>query len=731
MAKFPFYRQLDMMDCGPTCLRMIAKYHGKSVSLEHLRKHTYMDREGVSLQSIGEAAETIGFQTIAVMLDYNTLLNDVPLPCIAHWKQNHFIVVYKVTKKHIWVADPAKERIKYTRQEFEKHWASTVNAEGQKEGILMALEVGGDFDQSSIEEPADKASLWFLWKYAKKYKKLWVQMGLGLIISTIVNIAFPFLTQAIVDVGINTQNLNFIYVVIAAQLMLYFAQVSAQVIRMWIMLHVTTRINISLVSDFLIKLMRLPISFFGTKMTGDLLRRINDHIRIDNFLTNTLLLAVFSSVNLVIFTIVLALFNFKIFTVFLIGSILYVLWVYFFMNRQRTLDYQLFEQQANDQNKIMELINGMQEIKLQNSEQRKRWEWERIQAKLFKVKMSSLKVRQYQLIGSDFVNEIKNITITLIAAQAVLDGSITLGAMLAIQYIIGQANVPLKDLPTYMMSTQEAKISLERLNEIHTMENEGSNLDQGSDLMVEQGDFVLKNLWFQYGGPTSPVILKDVNLTIPSGKVTAIVGTSGSGKTTLLKLLLKFYEPTRGEIHMSDLQLSNVNNRYWRGRCGSVMQDGYIFEDTIAKNIAVSDEHVDKVKLLKAVKIANIKTYIESLPLGYNTKIGNSGVGLSQGQRQRILIARAVYKNPDFLFFDEATNALDAKNEKAIVENLDRFFEGKTVIVVAHRLSTVKNADQIVVIEQGEILEVGSHKELAAAKGAYFNLVKNQLELGG
>lgn len=731
MAKFPFYQQLDAMDCGPTCLRMICQYYGKSVSLQHLRSITYQDREGVSLHSIGEAAEQMGFQTIAVKVDYQTLLDDVPLPCIGHWKQEHFVVIYKVKKDKVWVSDPAKGRLRYSRTEFEQYWASTVGQNGEKEGILMALELGGDFDTSEIADEVDKSSLRFLWRYARKYKPLLLQVGLALLISTVVGLAFPFLTQAIVDVGIGTQNLQFIYIAIAAQLMLYLSQIAAEAIRMWIMLHITTRINISLISDFLIKLMRLPIRFFGTKMTGDLLRRINDHSRIDHFLTQTMLTAIFSVFNLLVYSAVLAIFNWKIFTLFLVGSAVYILWIYFFMKRRRVLDHRLFEQEAQDQNKIMELINGMQEIKLQNSEQRKRWEWERIQAKLFKVKIAALQLTQYQTLGSSFINRLKNITITLIAAQAVLDGEITLGALLAIQYIIGQANVPLNSFPSYLISTQEAKISLERLNEIHSGEDEASEQDFQASQIMNTGDFIFKDLDFQYGGPESPMILKKVNLRIPEGKVTAIVGTSGSGKTTLLKLLLQFYDPVRGEIRLGDTDLRRIHRRYWRGRCGAVMQDGYIFEDTIAQNIAVSDATVDKAKLLRAVEIANIRTFIDQLPLGYNTKIGNSGVGLSQGQRQRILIARAVYKNPDFLFFDEATNALDAKNEKTIVENLDQFFEGKTVVVVAHRLSTVKNADQIVVIEQGEIIEVGTHSELAAARGAYFDLVKNQLELGG
>ena len=551
-----------------------------------------------------------------------------------------------------------------------------------------------------------------------------------MLIGSLLQLLFPFLTQSIVDIGINNQDISFINLILIAQLVLYASRTAVEFIRSWILLHLGTRINISIISDFLIKLMKLPISFFDTKMIGDLLQRIQDHRRIEHFLTSSTLNILFSFVNLIIFGAVLIYYNLTIFLVFAIGSIIYALWILIFMRRRRELDFKLFDQMADNQSNLIQLITGMQEIKLNNAEKQKRWEWERIQAKLFRVSIKSLALNQYQQVGSVFVNEVKNIFISFLAAKSVIDGDITLGMMLAIQYIIGQLNTPINDLIGFIHSTQDAKISLERLGEIHAKENEEDENIQKVTIFPNDKSLYTEDLCFQYAGPHSEMVLEGINMVVPEGKLTAIVGTSGSGKTTLVKLLLKFYNPVKGNIRLGDIQLGNFSNRIWRDKCGSVMQDGFIFSDSIAKNITVSDEHIDRERLFYAVKMANIQDFIESLPLGYNTKIGNDGHGLSQGQKQRILIARAVYKDPEYLFFDEATNALDAHNEKIIMENLNQFFEGKTVVVVAHRLSTVKNADQIIVLEKGKIVERGDHKELIAKKGVYYHLVKNQLELG-
>lgn len=727
--KFPFYQQLDQMDCGPTCLRMIAEYYGKSYSLQFLRDRCYIDREGVSLMGISDAAENIGMRTLAIKVPFSTddpdeaSLLEVGLPCIAHWRQRHFVVVYKLNEKHVWVADPGKGRMKMKRKDFERGWVSDGGM-----GIILMLEPSPDFFQQD-NEIVKKTGLSFLISYFKPYKSLILQLILGLTLASLFQLIFPFLTQAIVDVGIENQNLNFIYLILGAQLMLFLSQTSVKFIQSWILLHIGTRINVSLISDFLIKLMRLPIGFFDIKMIGDLLQRIKDHDRIEAFLTNSTLITIFSFFNLIIFSIVLLIYNRLIFFIFVIASIIYILWVTVFLKKRREIDYQNFEQLSENRNALIELIQGMQEIKLQNSEKKRRWQWANIQARLFRLSIKSMAISQYQDIGAGFISQLKDILISFFAAKAVIEGQMTLGMMLAVQYIIGQLNAPLQQMVNFIRSAQDAEISLERLGEIHNKEEESREDDGSIDILPENGNLIISDLDFRYNA-LSDLVLKDINLEIPRGKVTAIVGTSGSGKTTLVKLLLGFYPPTKGNIRLGGIHISNVRKRLWRSKCGAVMQDGYIFTDTIANNIAESDEHVNKEKLLKSVKIANIQEFIEHLPLGYNTIVGARGNGVSQGQRQRLLIARAVYKNPDYLFFDEATNALDAKNEKVIMENMNTFFEGRTVVVVAHRLSTVKNADQIVVLEKGELIERGTHEELVNKRGSYYSLVKNQLELG-
>lgn len=726
--KFPFTRQHDAMDCGPACLQMIAKYWGKNYSLQYLREHSFLTREGVSMLGISEAAEQIGFRTIGVKISYEQLVNEVTLPCIVHWKQNHFVVVYKIHKDRVHVADPGHGLIKYTTEEFLKNWIST-KSDGEEKGVALLLDPTPDFYAAQDEKP-DKTKLAFVFNYLKPYKKYIVQLFLGLLLGSILQLIFPFLTQSIVDYGISNKNIAFVTLILIAQLVLFSSQTVVEFIRSWILLHISTRINISIISDFLIKLMKLPISFFDTKMIGDIMQRIGDHNRIENFLTSSTLNTLFSAVNLVIFSIVLCIYSIKIFLIFLLASVLYVLWVTIFLKRRRQLDHKRFAQAAAEQSNLFQMITGMQEIKLNNCERQKRWEWENIQARLFKVSVKGLALSQYQQAGAFFINESKNIVISFFAASAVITGDMTLGMMMAVQYIIGQLNSPISQLIGFIQSAQDAKISLERLGEIHNKEDEEKEDEARITIFPEDKTLSVNNLSFQYEGPLSEMVLQDVGLKIPEGKITAVVGMSGSGKTTLVKLLLGFYPPVKGDIRVGDINLANVSHRAWRDKCGAVMQDGFIFSDSIAKNIAVGDETVDKQKLLHAVKVANIQDMIESLPLGYNTKIGQEGHGLSQGQKQRILIARAVYKNPEYIFFDEATNALDANNERVIMENLERFFQGRTVVIVAHRLSTVKNADNIVVLEKGRIVEQGTHRELTKLKGVYYHLVKNQLELG-
>jgi len=716
------------MDCGPTCLRMVAEFYGKKYSLQNLREKSFITRAGVSMLGISDAAEAIGFRTMGVKASLAKMAEEQPVPFIAHWRQNHFVVVYKITKKAVFVSDPAHGHVTYTRDEFNKQWATTKQ-EGEEVGIALLLEPTPAFYELKGEE-RKRTSFAFLLQYLRPHKKFLVQLLLGMILGSLLQLIFPFLTQSVVDIGINTQNLNFVYLVLIAQMVLFIARMTTDFIRGWILLHISTRINISLISDFLIKLMKLPVGFFDSKMIGDLMQRIGDHRRIENFLTSETLNILFSFFNIILFGAVLAFYSWSIFFIFLIGSTLYITWILLFMKKRRELDFKRFQQASDNQSNLIQLITGMQEIKLNNCEKQKRWEWERIQARLFKVSVKGLALSQYQQAGSVFFNEGKNILISIMAAASVIKGDMTLGMMVAVQYITGQLNSPISQMITFLQSWQDANISLERLGEIHDKKDEEDpDLPKLTELPSNK-DITISNLTYQYEGPHSPNVLEQIDLQIPQQKITAIVGASGSGKTTLVKLMLGFYPPVEGSINIGQSALENYSQRMWRDRCGVVMQDGFIFSDTIAKNIAVSDETIDQARLLHAVKVANIREFIEALPLSYNTKVGQEGSGISQGQRQRILIARAVYKNPEYIFLDEATNALDANNEKVIMENLQEFFKGRTVVVVAHRLSTVKHADQIVVLDKGKIVEIGNHQELTAKRGAYFELVKNQLELG-
>ena len=733
MKRFPHYTQPDAMDCGPTALRIVAKYYGRHYNLPYLRDLAFKSREGVSLLSLSDAAEKIGFRTQRVRLGFNQL-SEGTFPFILHWNQNHFIVIYKIEKKKkgavIYVSDPAAGLLKYSKEEFLRCWANTKE-DGEDKGIAMFLEPTPDFYIEKGEK-INKAGFLYLFSYIKPYRKLIVQLLLGFLTGSLLSLLLPFLTQAIVDVGITTNNLDFIVLVLIAQLVLTISQTAVGFVRSWIMLHVSVRVGISLISDFLIKLMRLPIRFFDTKMIGDLRQRIDDNNRIQSFLTGNLISMSFGMFMFIIYSFIMAYYDWRILLIFYAGSILYVGWILLFLKRRKEIDYKRFSVSAANQSNVYQLITGMQEIKLNSCEKQKRWEWERIQANLFRVSIKGLMLQQNQQAGSIFINQAKNILISFISAKAVIEGDLTLGMMMAVQYIIGQLNSPINEFIGFIQTAQDAKISLERLGEIHEREDEEpENVSKIAELPVPtQRTLKIENLSFHYEGPRSPRVLKGICLTIPENKITAIVGASGSGKTTLLKLLLGFYPPNEGKIRLGDIEFEQFSMDMWRKKCGSVMQDGYIFSDTIANNIAVADDIPDKDKLFDAVTAANIRDYIEGLPLRYNTKIGQEGVGLSQGQKQRILIARAVYKNPDFLFFDEATNALDANNEERIMQNMNDFFKGKTVITVAHRLSTVKNADQIVVLDKGEIIELGTHSELVSQKGAYYTLVKNQLELG-
>ncbi len=677
---------------------------------------------------VSDAAEAIGFRTMGVSLSPEKLFTQAPLPLIVHWQQNHFVVVYKVTRKKVFVADPAFGLVSYTHEEFLKNWVSSVKDQ-EKKGHALLIEPTPEF-YAQEGEKVRRSSFRFLFSYLKPYKKFLFQLLLGVLLGSILQLLFPFLTQSIVDVGINNRDIGFIFLVLIAQFVLFISRMTVEFIRGWILLHLSTRINIFLISDFLIKLMKLPMSFFDIKLIGDILQRIGDQRRIENFLTVSSLNILFSLVNFLIFGIVLAIYSLKILALFLVGSTLYFLWLSFFMKRRRELDFRRFTKLSENQSKLIQLIAGIQEIKLFNAEKQKRWEWENIQSGLFRVNIKSLSLRQYQEAGGVFINESKNILITILAATAVINGEMTLGMMLAVSYIIGQLNGPVEQMINFLHIAQDAKISLERLGEIHEIKNEESDEKGGIILIPEKRTIEIKDLTFQYEGPQSRKVLNNLNLVIPENAVTAIVGISGSGKTTLIKLILGFYNPIEGEIKVGDTLLGSFSIHTWRRKCGVVMQDGFIFSDTIANNIALGDEKIDKVKLMKSVNVANVRDFIESLPNGYNTLVGAHGHILSGGEKQRILIARAVYRDPEFLFIDEGTSSLDAENEKMIIDNLQDFFRDKTVVVVAHRLSTVKNAGQIVVLDNGKIVEKGRHDELINNKGNYYNLVRNQLELG-
>ena len=713
------------MDCGPTCLRMIAEYYGKSYSLSYLRDQCYVTREGASLLALREGAVSIGLQSSCVSVSLDYLDTENVLPCIAHWDNNHFVVIYKINKDKVYVADPAHGKIKYKKEMFLKHWSNA----GNNEGYALLLEPSSEFYTNQENPPRNKNFI-FLFSYLKPYYQLLTQLIIGMIIASMIQLVLPFLTQMIVDKGINNRNIGFLKIILAGQLILISSRIFVNHIRSWLLFYISTPVNISLVYDFLIKLIRLPISFFDTKMLGDILQRVGDHQRIEYFITNSFLNIALTVINIIVFSVVLIIYNFKIFIIFAAGTAFYLIWILLFLKKRREIDYYRFKETSKNQNMIIQLIMGMQEIKLNLCHNKKIRNWIKIQDDLFLTGIKSLSLTQKQQSGCTLIQESQNIIITFISAYSVIQGDITLGMMLAIQFIIGQLNGPVDQLVHFIAVAQDAKLSFERIDEIHQKQDEEDTEKMNFKIIPDDADIVISDLSFQYGDPYSEKVLKNVSFVLPNKKITAIVGSSGSGKTTLLKLLLGFYQPVSGEIKIGEIPIKDISCSSWREKCGLVMQDGYIFSETIAENIALKDEIIDQNRLQQSAEIANIDEFIKSLPSGYNTKIGAEGHGLSQGQKQRVLIARAVYKNPEYIFFDEATNSLDANNEYTIMKNLDLFFHNRTVVIVAHRLSTVKNADKIIVLNKGSIEEVGTHNELINLKGFYYELVKNQLELG-
>ena len=733
--KLKFFPQHDQMDCGPACLAMISSYYGKDFGLQYLRNKSFITREGVSLLGISEASKKIGFSDISAKLNADDFDNGL-LPCILHWNQNHFVVLYKISKNIFTgkltykIADPGHGFISINEEKFKKSWLS----DGEK-GVALFLEPTEEFYKQTPPQE-EKLSIKYLLNYLKPYKSQMGWMFFLLTLGTLTTLVFPILTQKLIDEGVSKKNFSIITYILLAQLAFFFGNIVINIFRNWIMLVVGTKINIQIISDFLKKLLKLPIKFFDTKLMGDFNQRIQDHERIENFLTSQSLMTLFSIITFTAFFAVLWHYDFRILAVYMILTVISVIWSLYWMKKRKILDYFRFQQRSENQESIYEIINGVSEMKLNQFEDFKRREWEQIQQKLFKINIRILKLDQVQLSGFDFINQFKNILVTFLSAYFVIKGHMTLGALLSVSYIIGQMNSPVSQLISFFRSLQDAKLSLSRLNEVqnHPEEEQKDQVPLLSPKYTKQNGIekgiYFKDVSFQYEGPQSPYVLKNINIFIPDGKVTAIVGASGSGKTTLIKMLLKFYEPVDGEIFFNHLNINEISPMDLRKNCGIVMQDGFIFSDTIERNIATNDEKINDEKFNQALEIANIKSFVEELPLGLNTKIGASGNGISGGQKQRILIARAVYKNPHFIFFDEATSALDAVNEKVIHDNLQSFFKGKTVIIVAHRLSTVKNADQIIVLKNGEIVEHGNHQELVSKKANYYNLVKNQLELG-
>ena len=723
---FPSYRQLESVDCGPTCLRIISAYYGKYYSLDTIREKCHISREGVSMLGISEAAESIGFRTSGVKISWDQLRDEAPLPCIVHWNQNHFVVVYRIrTRKkgcHVCVSDPAGGLLTYSEAQFLKSWSPS------HVGMALLLEPTPQFYRNK-DEDSNKLKFSHILGYLKPFKAYLFQLYLAILTAGLISFLLPFLTQSIVDVGIESGSLSYILMILAAQVALNIGLLANNLIRSWLMLHMSTRMSISLISDFLAKLMRLPISFFDSRKVGDILQRIGDYGRIQSFLTGTLLSMVMAFVTLLIYSVVMTGYDPSILLIFLIGSILYVAWIVLFMRQRRKLDYKRFQEASRNQSNVVQLVTGMQEIKLNNCERQKRWEWERIQAKLFKISIKGLSLGQAQEIGGTFIDQFKNLVISFIAAKAVISGNMTIGMMMAMQYVIGQLNAPVSQFISFIQAYQDARISLERMGEILEKDDEEPAGSNRIRIIPDRADIQIENVVFQYEGPDSDKVLNDVTLTIKANQVTAIVGPSGSGKSTLLKMILGFYEPVSGSILLGDKPLKDYNASSWRQSCGVVMQEGFVFSDTIARNIALTEEQPDMDRLRKATDLANISDFIDSLPLGFDTLIGQEGHGLSSGQRQRLLIARAVYKNARYLVLDEATNSLDANNERQIMKRLNELFKNKTVIIAAHRLSTVKKADVIIVMDRGSVVEQGRHEDLIKLRGRYYELIKNQLEL--
>lgn len=720
--QFPIEYQMDSHDCGPAALKMVAKYFGKYYSLQSLRDKCGITKEGVSLRDISTGAESIGLRTLAIKCSMEELIHRVPFPSILFWNENHFVVIYKVNRRHIFIADPMKGRVKYNRTEFEEGWL----LKGSDKGVILALEPTTTFADTKAEIKQQMSSFISILKYFLPYRSNFTLIFFIMLMVTLLQGLLPFISKAVIDVGIKTRDVSFINMILVGNVVILFSVMVFNVLRDWILMHITARVNIALITDYLIKLMKLPITFFENKLVGDILQRAQDHERIRSFIMNNSLALIFSSLTFVLFSIILLIYNATIFFIFLSGSLLYVCWVLLFLRIRKKLDWQYFELISRDQSYWVETVGAMQDIKIYNYEQTRRWKWEGIQAGLYKINKRVLAVTNMQNLGAQFVENLKNMAITFFCATAVIKGDITYGVMISTQFIIGMLNGPLVQFINFVVSAQYAKISFLRMNEIRQLDDEEELLSIGNtNILPEHRDIVLENVMFQYT-PNAPLVLKNIYLTIPENKVTAIVGGSGCGKSTLLKLLVRLYNPTYGTIRMGGMNVQSINLRRWRELCGVVMQDGKLFSESILNNIVLDDEHIDYDKLRECCRIAQIDEEINAMPKGFDTLVGENGRGLSGGQRQRLLIARALYRNPKMLFLDEATNALDTINERKITEALNAAFTDRTVVVIAHRLSTIRHADQIVVLDHGNIVEIGNHESLIKKEGFYYQLVASQ-----
>lgn len=724
LHRFPVEYQMDSQDCGPASLKIIAKHFGKFYSLQFMRDRCGITKEGVSLLDLSTGAESIGLRTLAIKCTIDDVVNSIPFPAIVFWKESHFIVVYHSDKKHVWVSDPAKGRIKYSHEEFKRGWYQ----KGENRGVLLAVEPTVGFKESEAERKQKKNSFSGILKYFLPYGRNFGLIFIIMLIVTALQGMLPFISKAVIDVGIKTSDVKFIHMVLIGNISILLSVMIFNVLRDWILLHITARVNIALISDYLIKLMKLPVTFFENKLLGDILQRAQDHERIRSFIMNNSLALIFSTLTFVVFAVILLIYNAIIFYIFLAGSILYVCWVLLFLSIRKKLDWEYFELLSRNQSYWVETVSAIQDIKIYNYEKHRRWKWEEIQARLYHVNKRVLAVTNAQNLGAQFVESIKNMGIVFFCAMAVIKGDITFGVMISTQFIIGMLNGPLVQFINFVVGAQYAKISFLRINEIRGLEDEEELLSIGSTtILPEKKTITLENVHFQYT-QNAPLVLRNIYLQIPENKITAIVGGSGSGKSTLLKLLVRLYKPSYGEIKMDTMNVNAINLRQWREMCGVVMQDGKMFSDTILNNIVLDDAHIDYDRLHEVCRIAQMEDEINAMPKGFETAIGETGRGLSGGQKQRLLIARALYRNPKFLFLDEATNALDSINERKIVEALNGAFQQRTVVVIAHRLSTIRNADQIVVLDKGHIVEIGNHETLMEKKGRYHALVSSQLQ---